>query len=194
MARRRRHYGDIVALSGIKDSVRAFKGSVKGTDAVIGGVVALGGIAALNWLKNWKKADGTAMIPFLSTNATVMSYMPALAGVVGGVGGAFAAKKLKKGHMANGILVGSVGAGVAMQLLNILKVKYPAYFADIVDLRLAGLLVNDPMPRGGYAGFLVDDPAPRFAAYADAPNSNLGELAALSMEVDDDDMKAIGIG
>lgn len=155
------------------------KSSVKGTDAIIGAVAALGGIAALNYVKS----KFSAKVPFLA-NPTFARFSPLVAGAAAGFGGMMLSKKvLKKPQHANGVLVGAIAAGIFLQGLNELKVRYPAYFADVVDLRLAGLIVDDPY-RGGM-GMLVDDRQPALNGYADNPN--LADLAAMSMGMEIDE-------
>lgn len=187
MAKRkhRRHYrglGDTVALQlgGLVDDL---KGSVKGTDALIGAVIGVGGVGAFNWMSNqtWFPAS-------LKTNATFMRFKPAIVGILAGTAAYFADKKLlKMPQHAAGHAVGAVGAGLAMQLVQEAKMQWPAYFSDIVDLRLAGLIVNDASYRRQLNGMIVSDPAPRhgFAGYADNPS--LAGLANLAMIADDRD-------
>lgn len=190
MARRRRSYrglGDTVALqlSGFVDDL---KGNVKGVDALVGAAIGVAGIGAFNWAKNqtWFPAG-------LRTNATFIRFTPAIVGVLAGAGAYFADKKLlKMPSKAAGHAVGAVGAGLAFQALQEAKTKWPAYFSDIVDLRLAGMIVNDSYRRRGLQGMLVNDPAPRaFAGYADNPS--MGDLAAMSMNVDDPDLEDLGL-
>jgi hypothetical protein len=193
--RRRRSYGDIVTLNGLTDSFKAFKGSVKATDALLGAGAAIAGIAAVNYLKNMKDATGAPRIAFLS-NASIQQYMPAIAGVVAGLGGSMGAKAMKKPSHGPGIMVGAITAGAFLTALNYVKVKYPVYFSDVVDLRLAGLLVDDVVRNSrGYNGLLVDDRAPIFnpntqgamrAMHGYSDNPGLGDLAALAMQVDDE--------
>lgn len=192
--RKRRHYGDIVALplGGFTD---AFKASIKGTDVLIGAGAAIGGIAALNYVKN--------KFPRLTIlqNPTVQRFAPVIAGVAAGAAGMLVSKKvLKKPSHANGVLAGAVAAGVFLTALNEVKTRYPAFFADTVDLRLAGLIVDDVYRGRGYNGLIVDDRAPVIGAVQRAPaalngyadNPSLGDLAALAMTVDDDEVLGVG--
>ncbi len=189
MAKRRR-YGDIVALP--LGGLDVLKSSVKGTDLLVGALLGVGGFGALNWVKNqtWFPLS-------LKTNAQFVRFAPLASGTLAAIGVYFADKKLlKMGSSAAGHAVGAFAAGLAVQALQEAKTQWPQYFSDIVDLRLAGFIVNDPQRRAmnGYGSFIIDDPARPFAglgAYSDNPN--LADLAALSMQEDDADMMDIGL-
>jgi len=191
---RRRHYSDIVALP-LSGALDTLKGSAKGTDILVGAAAGIAGFGALNWLKN------QSWFPMsLRTNAQFVRFTPLAAGTLAAVAIYFADKKvLKMPGRAAGHAVGAFAAGLAVQALQEAKTQWPVYFSDIVDLRLAGLIVNDPMRRGqmnGYGSFLIDDPARPFAGlggYADNPN--LADLASMSLglQEDDPDLQEIGI-
>lgn len=189
--RRRKGFGDIVALP-LGNLVSDIRGSVKGEDVLVGAAAAIGGFAALNWVK--KQTWGA----FLATNVTLQRFFPLLAGVGAGVGLYFADKKLlKMGSRAAGHAAGAIGAGLAIQALQEAKAMWPAYFADIVDLRLAGMIINDPYRRQMLNGMIINDPAPAsfsgLGGYADNPQ--LADLAALSMGIleDDADVRDLGL-
>lgn len=194
MARRKR-YGDMVALP-LGDLVKDVTGSVKGTDVLVGGLLGIAGVGAFNWLSNQSWFPAT-----LKTNATFMRFKPLAVGALAGAAVYFGEPKLMKGasHRAAGHAAGIVGAAIAIQAMQEAKAWKPSLFADVVDLRLAGLIVNDTYRRqgmNGYGSFLINDPARPFAGmggYADNPR--LAELAALDMglQEDDPDMADIGL-
>ena len=131
-------------------------------------------------LKKAKEMIGADKVP-----SFVERFSPALAGVLAGAGLYFAQKNKAR---ASGHAVGAVAAGLAAQAAVELKARFPQYFADVVDLRLSGIIINDPVARMN--GLVIDDPAPGLAGYAD--NAGLNSLAALSMAVDADDYDGFG--
>ena len=167
----------IPGLAGLKDAAGVFKKQVKGTDVLVGAVVGLAGVVVL---KKAKEMIGADKVP-----SFVERFSPALAGVRAGAGLYFAQKNKAR---ASGHAVGAVAAGLAAQAAVELKARFPQYFADVVDLRLSGIIINDPVARMN--GLVIDDPAPGLAGYAD--NAGLNSLAALSMAVDADDYDGFG--
>ena len=185
MAHRRKHkkgFGDFVTLP-LGNLVSDIQGSVKGTDALVGAGAALAGVAALNWVK--KQSWGS----FLATNTMLVRITPLLAGILAGVGLYFADKKLlKMPGRAAGHAVGAAAAGIVMQGLQEAKALAPTLFADVVDLRLAGMIINDQY-RPALNGMIINDQySPGLHGYADKPQ--LADLAALSMGIIQDDEEA----
>ena len=168
----------IVAIPGLAGIGDTFKKSVKGTDVLVGAVVGLGGIVALKYVKGF--IGSKVAIP-----AIVERVSPALAGGLAGLVLYYAQKKKNPGR-ATGHAVGAVAAGVAMNVATELKAQFPQYFADVVDLQLHGLIVNDPARLNGM--IVTDTVRPSLRGYADDPG--MAGLAALSMEVDDEDHAA----
>jgi hypothetical protein len=163
-----------LALGDITEDV--FKKPVKGPDVLVGGAAMLLGLYVINWSKSrWASLFPPALLPFA----------PAIAGLLGGGIMYMVDKKMiDKPESAGGHALGALSAGLAVTALNFLKGRYPVYFADVVDLRLAGLIVNDPQTRR-MNGLIVNDPQRRLSGYADNPA--LGDLASLSMAIDDSD-------
>lgn len=195
MARHRRHHGqrhhrrysDAVALPGFGDiTEEVFKKPVHGPDVLVGGAAMLFGI----WILNWSKRRWATMFP-----PSILPIMPALAGLVGGGLMYMVDKKvLDKPDSAGGHALGALSAGLAVTVLNWAKGKYPVYFADVVDLKLAGMIINDRAPAmmAGYNGMIVDDRmtrAPALRGYADNPA--LADLAALSQMGEYDDFESM---
>lgn len=168
--RHRRHYRGVDIIPGLGNvATMITKSSVRGLDVMVGAVGSLLGIAALKWLLARPAVAGK--VP-----ALVLRFQPALAGFLAAFGLYYAQRK-KNRHRAIGHAVGAATAGVAFNILNEAKAMYPAYFADIVDLRLAGVIINDPAVRAmlpQMSGVIVDEPdrayagAPDFAAIAAA--------------------------
>lgn len=150
---RKFHALDIVpSLSGITDSVtKPFKTPVKGVDVAVGAGAAMAGIWATKTIIN-KYLVGK--IP-----ASVQNYVPAIAGVLTGAALYMAQKKSSR---AAGHAVGAISTGVAINAWNLLKTQFPS-LADIVDLRLAGVILNDPgvaaalAPSRQMHGLIMDD-------------------------------------
>ena len=180
--RRHRRFGDIVSIPGLGDITEdVFKKPVNGPDVLVGGAAMLAGI----WILNWSKARWASLFP-----PAVLPFIPVLAGLFGGGLMYMVDKKvIDKPQSAGGHALGALSAGLAVWALNMMKTRYPVYFADVVDLRLAGLIVNDATRR--LHGLIVNDPvnSRRLNGYADNPA--LGELAALSMQTDDDDIESL---
>lgn len=138
-------FGDIVqlpGLDGIADTI-GLKSSVRGKDVVVGALLSLAGIFGTKYLINRFAAD---KIPL-----TVMRFHPAIAGLITGL----AVGKFMKGASAKGYALGAVAGGLAINAIQELKMKFPE-LADVVDLRLAGLIVEDPALQG--YGLQVDEP------------------------------------
>lgn len=107
--RSRRGYGAFLPkLSDIK-------GSVKGTDVLIGIGVGIAGLLAVRYYVNTR--DASKLPSFLQKDKDgknfILDNIQALGPILGGLIGYAAAKKWKPG-MANSVLVGSLGGGLAL--------------------------------------------------------------------------------
>lgn len=162
-------FADIVqlpGLDGIADTI-GLKSSVRGKDVVVGALLSLAGIFGTKWLINRFAAD---KIP-----AMVMRFHPALAGLVTGL----VIPKLVKGPAAKGYALGAVAGGLAINAIQELKMKFPM-LADVVDLRLAGMIVEDPALNG--YGLTVDEPARQLQALGSL-DMHLGDEFGLEDEL-----------
>lgn len=153
MAHRRRHrrMHGIEVIPGLGDMMSVFKAPVRGTDVLIGALASLAGIWGVKKILNMPMFVGK--VP-----AGLLNFVPAISGAVAGTAAYMLLKRTKMAHKAAGIAVGAVGAGVAINAMNFLKVKFPE-LADLVDLRLSGIILNDPAVQAmrGYNGLLMDD-------------------------------------
>lgn len=155
-----RRFSSIVDIPGLGDITSVFKSSVKGTDVLVGAIASLAGIYAVKYVQN-KFLVGK--LPEI-----VLRFTPAISGALTGTALYMLQKKKNRGR-ATGHAIGAVSAGLAINAINELKAKFPE-LADVVDLRLAGVIVDDATPRLGGFGIPVDD-----------PTRQLGDLAALDM-------------
>jgi hypothetical protein len=168
MARHRRYHGlDIVpGLSGIADG---FKGSVKGMDVLYGVLTALAVHFGVKWSISKLAASGTAIPDF------VVRFSPLISGALAGVLVGFAGPKFLKMQKskAGGIAVGALLTGGAIVALQELKVQFPL-LADYSDVRLAGIILEDPALKG----ILLEDSAARPALGERYVQTNFADLAA----------------
>lgn len=168
MARHRRYHGlDVIpGLSGIGS---AFKGSVRGKDVLYGIVGFLAVHFGVKYAISKLAASGTSIPDFVVRFSPLISG--ALTGIVFGLAGP---KLLKMGKpMVNGVALGALVTGGAVVALQELKVQFPL-LADLSDVRLAGIILEDPALRG----ILVDDPAQNRLSGANYTQTNFADLAA----------------
>jgi hypothetical protein len=141
MARHRRYHGlDIVpGLSGITSG---FKGSVRGTDVLYGVAAALATHFGVKWAMAKLAASGTTMPDF------VVRFSPVISGLLVGVLVGVAGPKIKivREH-GKGIVLGALVTGGAIVALQELKTQFPV-LADLSDVRLAGIILEDPALQG----------------------------------------------
>jgi hypothetical protein len=173
MARRRRSFMGLETVPGLSGITDSFKGSVKGTDVVIGVAAFLGVHYLVKWGLNKLTLGGTK-IPDL-----VIRFTPLVTAAVVAVAMPFAGKKLLKLNPAkvSGLVVGAIGAGVAVVALQEAKAAFPV-LADYNDLRLSGMILNDPALQG----LLLEDArtAQPYGDFDAAPNYTQTNFAALA--------------
>lgn len=166
--RYRRRYGALEVIPGLGGVMSTLKSHVKGTDVVVGGLAALAGIWGV------KKVMNTYLVG--KVPEIVLRVTPALSGVLAGTALYYLQKK---GNRARGMghAIGAVSAGIAINAMNELKVQFPE-LADVVDLRLSGLILNDPQLRG----IIVNEPGHALGAYGE---TDFNALAMVGDNVDD---------
>lgn len=177
MARHRRFHGlDVVpGLSGLGT---AFKGSVKGMDVFYGVLAAIAVHFGVKWSIAKLTASGTQVPDFVVRFSPVISGL--LAGVVVGVAGPRVLKLQKPA--VNGIALGAAVTGLGIVALQELKVQFPV-LADLSDVRLAGIILEDPALRG----ILIDDSGARPAlGGVNYQQTNFADLAAAGSEEAED--------
>lgn len=175
MARHRRRHRfmgleTVPGLSGLTDSI---KGSVKGMDVLLGVGVFLGAHFAVKWALN-KAVEKQIKIPDV-----VLRFSPIISGLLAGVALPIIGKKALKLNPAkvNGLVVGALGSGVAIVAVQEAKSAFPM-LADYSDLRLSGMILNDP----ALAGLLLRDSntAVPYGDFAGAPGYVQTDFAALA--------------
>jgi len=138
---------------------------VKAVDVGIGAVLAIGALAALKWL-----LARPALAP--KVPPLILRFQPAIAGAAAAAALYLTQRGSKARQRGTGHAIGAATAAVAFTLLSEAKAQWPAFFADIVDLRLAGVIVNDPAVRRmlpQMQGLIVDEPSLPEAARREAP-------------------------
>lgn len=170
MARHRRYHGlDIVpGLSGITSG---FKGSVRGMDVFYGVLAALATHFGVKWTIAKLASSGTTMPDF------VVRFSPLISGLLAGVIVGFAGPKLKivsREHV-KGVALGALMTGAAVVALQELKTQFPL-LADLSDVRLAGIILEDPALQG----LLMSDrnTVPQLGAAPGYVQTNFADLAA----------------
>jgi hypothetical protein len=193
--RRRGHYGSSQVYS-IGDMAGILDGSVKGSDALVGVLLALAGYAGVNFAANQLSAvsstgaagmlpaptsDSSSGLPSNST-AWLKATAPLLGGVAVGGAAFFLQKKQGSGP---GHLLGAVAAGLAMTALKLLASASAtsSYFSDFVSYQGDfGLLMRDPS-----MGLIMQDNGQLGGEEMYQIEGHLSDLAAASMGLDAED-------
>ncbi len=168
---RRRAGREVEHRMGNLPGMSILRGSVQGTDVVVGAAVGLGASAALKYAMNTYLASFMGSLPLF-----VVRFMPTLTGVASGAL-LYAAQKKSNSARAKAHFVGAVAAGVSVNVWQELSARFPG-LQDYVSVRMGGYgqLVNDPR----YAGVLVDD-----------SSRNLSELQSINMVQDEESAAAL---
>lgn len=159
------------------------KGSVKGTDVLIGVGIGIAGLLGLRYYINTAKDLPTFLKPAAvgETNffrANLGALGPVLAGLVG-----YAAAKKWKPGMANSILVGSLGSGLALFGLQ----KLEGY-----EMTVEGVKKTPFQPLAGWGGFGILAPDAPFGILAEDAygrrEQELEQMAAFAAQNDLDEV------
>jgi hypothetical protein len=145
-------------------NLNSFKGSVDAKDVVVGAAVGLAGSAGIRYALN--QYGLMSRVPTFAVR-----FLPSLTGIVAGAA-LFVAQKGSARAKAH--LVGSVTAGIAVNLWQEIQSQFPA-LQDYVSLNMpmSGMLINDPRLQG----MLVDDSARNLAEVQSVNLQDDGESA-----------------
>lgn len=141
MARRRRSYRGLEVVPGLSGIASSLKGSVRGMDVLWGIGVFLAAHFGVKYAMNkWL----VGKVPDIA-----MRFTPVISGAIAAVALGYAGKRFFKlsPPKVSGLTAGALAAGVAIVAMQEAKAAFPQ-LADFADLRLSGMILEDPTLRG----------------------------------------------
>ena len=158
MARRRhrRHYSGYLTVPGLGDlksivkDVNPLGKTVRMNDVLLGAGVGAAGGAAINMLLG--KTSLASKLP-----AFIVNNIGPATTIAAGVAGYMFFKK-KSAEKAKGVLYGAMLAGLVPVGWNVLRSRFPTYFAGYLTVPGLGMIANTPM------GMLVEERQPALNA------------------------------